>query len=358
MVKKRPLGKLIVPKQKPKVLVIGTGGAISAKPVKGKWVYGEIPIQELISTTKRISEHFDVTATNVFRMDSSDMKPENWLTLANTIYYKMNEYDGIVVTIGTDTLAYAATAISFLIQNNNIPIVFTGSKIDSTQLKSDARINLRDAITVAGLSDIAETVIVFNGRIMRANRAKKVNASEIGAFRSFENPELGKIEQFIHLKGEYRKRSKSKPALYNKLENLVATIKIYPGFDGNRVRSLVDYPVKGLVLEGFGLGNIPLLDNELKEGIKYANKKNVPIVIASNCELGEYWQYIYEAEIGTRLKGMKVIPVYDMLPETAYVKLMWVLGQAQDFEEIKKMMQRPYCGEVSKFNSKNGKLGL
>ena len=340
--------------KKPKILVIGTGGAISAKVVKGEWKYGEIAEQELIEIIPGIKEHFDATATNVFRMDSSDMKPEHWLTLANTIYYKMGEYDGIVVTIGTDTMAYAATAISFLIQNNNIPIVFTGSLIDPMQPNTDARRNLRDAITVAGKSDIAETVIVFNGQIMRAGRCKKSNASEFGAFTDFGKLPLGKIEQFANLRGEYRKKSKAKPILFGKLENLVATMKVYPGFDGKRIMHLVDFPVRGIVLEGFGLGNVPLLDNEIREGIKYANKKNIPIVIASNTPLGEYWQYIYGMEIGSRLKGLKVIPVYDMLPETAYVKLMWVLGQTQKFEEVKKMMQQQYCGEIGKFD-KNAK---
>ncbi len=340
---------------KPRILVIGTGGAITARPVDGRWSYGEMPVQELIQTTARIKEHFDVSATNLFRMDSSDMKPENWLTLANTIYYKMKDYDGIVVTMGTDTLAYAATAISFLIQDSNIPIVFTGSQLDPSQINTDARINLRDAIAVAGKSDIAETLIVFNGKIMRANRAKKVNASELDSFRTFECEPLGKIEQYLEVIGSHRKRAKSKPRLYTALENLVANVKVYPGFDGRRIRHLVDFPVKGIVLEGFGLGNIPLLDNDLKEGIKYANKKNVAIVVASNCHLGKYWQRIYGMEIGARLKGMKAIPVYDMLPETAYVKLMWVLAQTRDFKEVKRIMQKPCCGEVTLFDRKKAK---
>ncbi len=338
--------------KKPKILVIGTGGAISARPVDGVWKYGEIPAQELLEIIPTIKEHFELRSSNIFLMDSSDFKPENWLTLANAIYYKMKDYNGIVVTMGTDTLCYAANAISFLIQDLNIPIVFTGSKMDPAQLNTDARRNLRDAITVAGKCDIAETLVVFNGKIMRASRTKKINASEFDAFKSFALEPLGKIENFLNLLGPYRKRSKSKPKLYSKLENLVATVKVYPGFDGKRIRHLVDYPVKGIILEGFGLGNLPLIDSGIIEGIKYANQKNIAICIASNCDLGSNWQDIYGAEIGSRLKGLKVIPVYDMLPETAYVKLMWVLAQTQDFEEVKKMMQTPYCEEVSIYDRK------
>src|SRR3989344_2152470 len=212
-------------KRMPRVLVIGTGGTITAKLIKGKWSYGEIPVQDLVETTMRIKEHFDVTCTNLFRMDSSDMKPENWLTLANTIYYRMKDYDGIVVTMGTDTMVYAATAISFLIQDSNIPVVFTGSQVDPGQVNTDARINLRDAITVAASSDIAESVIVFNGKILRASRTRKENASELDTFRTLDPEPIGKIEQFMMLNGGHRKRSKSRPVLHTRLENLVATLK-------------------------------------------------------------------------------------------------------------------------------------
>ncbi|MBI4210797.1 MAG: asparaginase [Candidatus Diapherotrites archaeon] len=339
--------------RKPRVLVIGTGGTMGAKLVDGIWKYGEITMETLVNSTPRVKEHFEVSTTNLFRMDSADMKPDNWLTLANTIYYAMNDYDGIVVTIGSDTAAYAATAVSFLIQELNIPVVFTSALMHPEQLNTDAEVNLRDAITVAGRADIAETLIVFNGKIMRATRTKKVNASELGGFGSFETSyPLGDIQQFISLNTPYRKRSRSKPKLYNKLETDVATVKVYPGFDGNRIKNLVDYPVKGMVLEGFGLGNIPVLDNGMKEAIAYANSKNAAVVIASNCYLGKHWQRIYEAEIGNRLRGLRAIPVYDMLPETAYVKLMWVLAQTTDYKKVKSMMQKSYAGEITPF-SKN-----
>ncbi len=338
---------------KPRILVIGMGGAISAKAVGGKWSYGEIPGEELLKSIASILWHFEITATNLFRMDSSDMKPENWLTLANTIYYSMKDYDGIVVTMGTDTLSYAASAIAFLIQGNNIPIVFTGSQTHPGEITSDARVNLRDALTIAGFSDIAEALVVFNGKIMRATRTKKTNASELAAFEGFDPSPLGDVQQFVSLSPPYRKRSNSRPVIYTKLETDAAELKVYPGFDGKRIEHLVDYGAKGIVLEGYGLGNIPLLDNRMKEGIAYANRKNVPIIIASNSRLGRHWKRIYEAEIGIRLRGLKVIPVYDMLPETAYVKLMWVLGQTNDYNEVERMMQKSYAGEIMPFE--NGK---
>ncbi|MCR4368803.1 MAG: asparaginase [archaeon] len=339
-------------KAKPKILVIGTGGTISAIKDGEKLKYGEVPQDRIIDSIPQIRDHYDIKATHLFRMDSSDLKPEHWLTLANTIYYNMQNYDGIVVTMGTDTLHYAATAIAFLIQNNNIPIVFTGAKTEPFALNSDARTNLRHAIIVAGSSNIAETLVVFNSKILRATRATKVNASEFGAFDSYDTEILGRIEQYIKLNEPYKKRGKRKPALHTKLEQEVATIKVYPGFDGGRIKLLIDDGAAGIVIEGYGLGNLPLLDNGLKEGIKYAEKKNIPIALTSDCFLGSYWKEIYPLEIGKRLKGMRVIHCYDMLTETAYVKMMWAMAITKKYPEIKKMMQTNYAGEITPYKSR------
>jgi len=353
MNKKRALVNLTMENKKPRILVIGTGGAISVQIVNGKWQPGEIPQQKLIDNIARIKENFEIKTTNLFRMDSGDMLPHHWLTLANTIYYQMKDYDGIVVTIGTDTMHYADTAIAFLIQNNNIPIVFTGSQAPSTQLNTDALWNLKNAITVAGKSDIAETLVVFNNLILRATRTKRINASEFRAFYTNVEKPLGTVEQFIKIDSEHKKRGKRIPKLYKKLETKVKIIKIYPGFDDTEIITAVDKGTKGIILEGYNLGNVPLLENTLKKSIEYANKNNVPIILTGDCNPGRYWSKIYSPNIGKRLTGLKLIPAYDMLTETAYVKLMWVLGQTQKYPEVKKMMQKNYVGEITPFNKKD-----
>lgn len=334
-------------KAKPKVLVIGTGGAISAKLKNGIWDYGAITQKELIESTQRIKENFETDAMDLFRMDSADIKPEQWLTLANTIYHKMQKYDGIVITMGTDTLNYTAIAISFIIQNNNIPIVFTGSQMDPEQINTDAKRNLRGAITIAGMSNIAETIVFFNGKIMRAVGCKKINATELDAFSATGKHLIGTLQQNINIEQNHRKRNKSQPKMYNKLDTKVALVRVYPGFDGKRLINLIDYGATGIVLEGFGLGNLPMIGTKMKEAIKYANKKNIPIVITSNTQLGKHWKETYKREIGSRLKGLNIIQTYDMIPETAYVKLMWVLGQTKDIKKAKKMMTNNYTEEIS-----------
>src|SRR3989339_886914 len=143
---KRRFDNRFMAKRKPKLLVIGTGGTIGSKPVENVLKIGEVPQEEIIKIIPRISNIFEIETSNLFRVDSSDIRPENWLTLANFIYYKLKEYDGIVVTSGTNTMAYMASAIAFLIQNLNKPIVFTGAVVDPTQINTDARRNMREAI--------------------------------------------------------------------------------------------------------------------------------------------------------------------------------------------------------------------
>lgn len=339
--------------KKPRVLVIGTGGVIGAKLINNEWKYGEMPEEELLNITPGIKNEFDVKTTNLFRMNSADMGPKHWLTLANTIYYQMEDFDGVVVTMGTDTLNYASAAISFIIQNQKIPIVFTGSEVDPTQINTDARSNLRQAISVAGLGNIAETLVVFNTRIIRGTRAKRVNTSEFDAFQSFGQPEIGKIQQYIEAAQDYRKRNhKLKAKIFNKLETNVALIKAYPGMEGTSIKSLVDKGIKGIVIEGYGLGTMPMLENNIIESIKYAEDLGTEIVVTSGSSMGAFWKKNYAAEIFNRDKGTCIIPAFDMLTETAYVKLMWVLGQTQKHSEVAKMMQKNYCMEITELKSK------
>ena len=334
--------------KKPRVLVIGTGGTISAKRIGKKWKYGALLQEDLIKLIPDIKNKFNITTKNIFRMDSSDMKPEHWLTLAKTIYYNIKDYDGIVITIGRDTIHYADTAIAFLIQNLSIPIVFTASLYNPEKFNTDALNNLKQAITVAGKANIAETVIVLDNTILRATRTKKVNSSEFNSFAITPNSQIGKIQSEIELIGKCKKRKKRKSILFKKLETEIAILMIYPGFYSKRITNLIDAGVKGIILQGYGFGNLPFEGTDLKESIKYANKKNVPIILTSECFLGDYWKKLYPLEIGDRFKNVKIIPAYDMLTETAYVKLMWALGQTNKYPEIKKIMQTNYCGEINK----------
>ncbi|VVC00835.1 Glutamyl-tRNA(Gln) amidotransferase subunit D [uncultured archaeon] len=345
-------------RKKPKVLIIGTGGTIAAKPVNNIFRCGEFPQEEVLKYIPGIEENFEIKTTNLFRVDSADIKPENWLTLANAIYYNLKDYDGIVISSGTNTMSYIATAISFLIQDLNIPIAFTGAIVDPTQVNTDARRNLREAIMVAGNSNIAEVTVVSNEKIIRASKARKMNASEFACFDSIGGEPIGKVERHIfYNNGPYRRRSRSRPKFYRNLETKVCILKTYPGFSGDRIIEAVDGGIKGIVVEGLGVGNLPMIDSGMERAIKYANRKNVAVVISTSCAMGKYWSQIYAPEIGHRFDKMKVIPVFDMLTETAYIKLMWVLGITGNFNEVKRMMQKSYCGEVTEIREQKQRIG-
>ncbi len=337
--------------KKNKVLVIGTGGIIGAKIANKRFKYGELTQEKILSLIPNLKKEVDIYSTNIFRMDSADMQPHHWLTLAKTIYYNLGKYKGIVVTIGTDTMVYAAAAISFLIQKQGVPIVFTGSQINANRLNSDAILNLKNAILIAGEADLAETVITFNRRIIRGVRAKRISASDYDAFTSFGGEgDLGLIEYKPIIYSHHRKRNvKEKPIISTSLEEKVVIVKAYPGFDYNTIRRIVDSGVRGIVLEGLGLGLLPH-DREglFKKNLEYAREKKVPIVLTSHCSLGKNWREIYEAEKKNRVEDKLTISAYDMTTEAAYVKLMWVLAQTNKMGLVKKMMQKNYVGEVSK----------
>lgn len=332
--------------KKPKVLLIGTGGTLSAKIVNGAWKPGELKTDEILKLAPEVAEHVQLKTTSLLRIDSSNMQPEMWLTLAQIIHYELPNYDGIVVTHGTDTMQYSAAAISFLLQKLNVPIVFTGSQVAPGEIGSDARRNLIDSIRVASMGDVAESVIVFNGKIFRGNRTKKLRELDYDAFMCVGMPPLGKVEQTVNFTGEQFPRShKKKPELINKLETDVALLKIYPGFEPTIIDNLINKGVKGFVIEGFGAGNVPTEKRSIIPSIKNATKSDIPVVITTQCSLGSSWAYLYE--VGVKAIEAGALPGYDILSETALVKLMWVLGQTNDLKRVKKMMLTNYAGEIT-----------
>ena len=283
---------------------------------------------------------------DLFREDSSNMQPENWSTLAQTIFFKLNEADGIVVTHGTDTMHYSAAAISFMIQKLNKPIVFTGAQFALSQIGSDGRRNVFDSVRIAAEADVAESVIIFNGKIIRGNRAKKFREVEFDAFDSIGMDPLGRVENSIILTGEHiRKNSENKPVLSNKIEPNVHLLKIYPGFKPEIMETMISNGTKGFVFEGYGAGNVPTANRSVVPYIKRCADSSIPVVITTQCTLGTSWVYLYD--VGRKALDAGGIPGFDLLSETALVKLMWVLGQTNNIKKVMEMMHHNYCGEIT-----------
>ena len=333
---------------KRKVLFIGTGGTITAKMVNGGWKPGLYSEEELISFIPEIKELADISTLNLLDIDSSDMQPSYWLQIAQAINDNYSKYDAFIVTHGTDTMHYTASALSFLLQGLSKPVILTGSQVPPHQIGSDARRNILDSTRVATESDIHEVVVVFNCKIIRGNRAKKFREVEFEAFESVGMLPLGVIEHDIRFTGEhYNNNNKATLKFFDKIETNVCIQKLTPGFQPAIISELIHLGYRGIVLEGYGAGNVPIKEKSFIPEIKNAIGKGVPIIVASQCAIGFSWMSLYEN--GRTALDAGAIPGHDMISETALTKLMWILGNMPDLSmrEIKEVFLKDICGEIS-----------
>jgi L-asparaginase len=275
-------------------------------------------------------------------VDSSNLTPDLWITIGRAIYQKMQSYDGFVVTHGTDTLCYTSAALSFILQELNKPVVVTGAQVPLEEIGSDGRANLINAVRVA-ISDLSEVVVVFGSLIIRGTRAKKTSVFDMQAFVSVNEVPLGTIGLTIKFSSFARSRTRKKPLLRAFLNENVAMLPIYPGLKPEVLDFLADNHA-GIVLEGYGAGNIPNEKYSLIPAIKKATDRNVPVVVCTQCIVGSTEMELYQ--VGRAALDAGAIPAMDMTPETTMVKLMWVLGQTDDLATVDSMMQKSFVGEL------------
>lgn len=339
---------------KKKILVIGTGGTIASVKTK-KGLRPAYKTDELISFFPETREIAEIEGKMLFNLDSTNIQPHHWSELAQEIVKQYDKYDGFVITHGTDTMHYTAPALSFMLQNLNKPVVFTGS-VKVTGKDSDAKQNFIDAVLVA-CSDINETSIVFHGKIIRGSRAKKVTneatrivEKDVGVYSSINCHLAGelvaKLEGIYDRKIVINKKYKTgkvnkKFKILEKISNKVILIKIYPGFNPKILDKFDD--VECVILEAFGPGNIPFVDNSLTEKIKELTDKNISIFITTQNPFGEVDMGLYE--VGQKAIKAGAISCKDMTSETAVVKAMWILGNFKR-KNIKKLMIKNFIGEI------------
>jgi L-asparaginase len=330
---------------KTKILCISTGGTIAmAKGEDGCFS----PIKtagDLLDTIPEIKNLYQVEIYTYDNIDSADISPPFWEGLADVIYKKYNDYDGFVITHGTDTMAYTASALSFFFQELNKPVVLTGSQISIGVLGSDGKRNLINAFRVAA-SNIAEVVIVFGSKIIRGTRARKISAFSLEAFGSINENPVGEIGLSLRLRSNAVRKGDRKLLYIPTINPNVSKLLVYPGFSVD----LLDYAVEksdGIVLLGYGTGNVPLSkENDLIKIIKKASDKGVPVIIGTQCILGRTNLKLYS--VGNSVLNAGGIPSVDMTPEATLIKLMWILGQTTNMKIISSMIAKSYCGEISK----------
>ncbi|MHA1950999.1 MAG: asparaginase, partial [Candidatus Thorarchaeota archaeon] len=306
-------------------------------------------VEDLLDRLPKGMGDIEVIQRELFQIDSANTQPHHWQELATSIKEvseEINDLSGIVVTHGTDTMTYSAAAVSFMIQDFGRPIVFTGSQIPASSPWSDGPRNLVDAIRVAAFGDLGETCIVFNGEIHRATRAKKVRVNSYDAFDSMDPSPIGILAREIVLYEGRKKRDYNiTPRFDTSLDDRVFLLKVFPGMPPETLTRVVDLGFHGMIIEGFGSGNVPTDENALTEGILQTIDQGCFVVISSQCAFGQADLSIYE--VGRAAMDVGAMSAYDMTSEAALVKLAWVLGHSKEPDRVKEMMSVSYVGEMS-----------
>jgi L-asparaginase len=319
------------------ILLIGTGGTIACKPsVDG--LSPALECEDLLRNIDDLSSVCKVDFYQLFNIDSSNMTYSHWLRLALLIKEKYEDYDGFVITHGTDTMAYGASALSYMIQNSSKPIVMTGSQKSIYMKDNDARANLFDALLYASDDKAYGVSIVFDGKVILGTRAKKIRSKSYNAFTSVNYPEIARINdhkviQYIpkFFYGDVR--------FYLDFDTNVTVLKIIPNDDMTLLRYALD-KYDCIILEGFGVGGIPDSYDEL-----YSLLKDKIIVVATQVQYEGSDLNVYS--IGRKLKKeYKFLESFDMTSESILAKMMWILSQTKKKEEIQRLLYTPIYHDI------------
>ncbi len=339
----------------PKILIIYTGGTIgmgmdaetgTLEPLDFAHLVSSMPEFQLIQAEINVRK-FDPP------IDSSDMDPMRWAELVGIIANNYNEYDGFVILHGTDTMAYTASALSFMLENLTKPVILTGSQLPIGELRTDGKENLMTAIEIASLKNsqgrpmVPEVCIFFNGKLLRGNRAIKINAEGFHAFESFNHPHLCDVGiNFAFHEHHILTPDYDKPMTpHLKLDSNIIVFSLFPGIQDNVVRHVLESPsLRGIVMRTYGSGNAPhtpwvmrLLDQAAHRGVNIIN--------ISQCLTGHVEMERYGA--GFQLKLAHVISGHDSTVEAAVTKLMYLQGRYTDNMIVREKLNQSLAGEIT-----------
>jgi glutamyl-tRNA(Gln) amidotransferase subunit D len=338
----------------PKIAIISTGGTIASRvDYRTGAVRPALSASDLYSVVPELSNIARIDAQILFSLYSENITPKHWEEMAKAVATQiMNGVDGVVVAHGTDTMGYSAAALSFALQNLPVPVIFVGSQRSADRPSSDAATNLTGAVLAAAKAPFAEVAVAMHETVSdtsiaihRGTRMRKCHTSRRDAFKSINIPPIAKVENnsLKMLTDDYCKRDPSKKlVLKPEFNDKVALLKFYPGFNPTTIDWYVENGYKAIVLEGTGLGHV---GNTCFKAIKNAVENDVLVAMASQCIWGRVNMNVYDT--GRDLQALGVIPLEDMLAETATVKLMWIFGQTSNIEETKRLLKTNIAGEIS-----------
>ena len=327
---------------KKKILLLTTGGTIASMP-GGEGLEphrSDVMEREL----EQLRTYYEISVQDVMCLDSSNMRPEEWQVIARTVFENRLDYDGIVISHGTDTMAYTASAVTYMLPNIDRPVVFTGSQLPLADMLSDGPDNLRTAFAMAA-AGYPGVFLAFDRKVMRGCRAVKVRASGFSAFESVNAKYVAVVSNRGLVVNDRILPVRTGPAeLRTDISKNVFLLKLTPGLNPAIFDMLAAMGYKGIVVEAFGLGGVNVLHKGLR-GIHRAVEDGISVVITTQCLYDSANLEVYQ--VGTKLLELGVIQGRDMTSEAAMTKLMWGLGQGLDPEAITALFARNLAGEVT-----------
>ena len=321
-----------------KLLLIATGGTIASRET-GDGLSPALTSEELLQQIPEVRELCDIDTVQLCNLDSTNMRPENWLATAGLIRDRYRDYDGFVITHGTDTMAYAAATLYYLIQNSPRPVVLTGSQVSIYARDTDARENLRGALAYAADSGACGVHVVFDNKVICANRAQKTRTRSFNAFSSIDYPEVallrgGSVRYYI------RESFPGPVRFYDRLDSRVLVIKLIPGMDP----SLFDYAAShahAVIIESFGVGGLPCYDSdEFSDKIGLLLENHVKVVFTTQVPHEGSEMELYQ--VGFRIKRKyELLEAHEMTTEAVVAKVEWALGCSDSDEEFRRRFLTP-----------------
>ena len=348
---------------KPRVKLFGTGGTIASRlDYRTGAVIPAFSPGELYGSVPELADYCNLETEKLYGVFSENMGPEQWIETAKAIAHEIDKgVHGIVIGHGTDTMHHTAAVLSFMIQNPPVPIVIVGSQRSSDRPSSDAALNLIHSIKTASESDIAEVMVCMfgptsdqYGLLHRGTRVRKMHSSYRSTFRTIGDIPIAMVnkQEITPLREDYKKRRKDKEfKLTPVFEEKVGMVYYYPNMQPDMIDSMIENGYKGIVIAGTGLGHV---NKPLYPALKRAQDAGVSVFMTVQTLWGYVQMYVYDT--GRDMMELGVVPTANMLPEVAYVKLGWALGQTDDPEEVKNIMLSPVNGEITEREPSNGYL--
>ncbi len=348
---------------KPRVKLFGTGGTIASRlDYRTGAVIPAFSPGELYGSVPELADICNLETEKLYGVFSENMGPEQWRGTAEAIGREIDKgVQGIVIGHGTDTMHHTAAILSFMVQNPPVPIVMVGSQRSSDRPSSDAALNLMHSVKTAAESDIAEVMVCMfgptsdlYGLLHRGTRVRKMHSSYRSTFRTIGDIPLAMVsrEKIIPLRKDHKHRRNDRQVIINTaFEEKVSIVYYYPNMKPDIIDALIDNGYRGIVIAGTGLGHV---NKPLYPALQRAQEKNVAVYMTVQTLWGYVQMYVYDT--GRDMMELGVIPMANMLPEVAYVKLGWALGQTRDLAEVKKIMHTPINGEITEREPSNGYL--